>query len=248
MRWHNIIKFRRPRTTRLYSLDGDARLHGFGQWGATSIPKDQLEFSDYWMRIGKWNQPAHELIRDLGNGCQLFRHRPVLDPDIAIAKLEIKFYWGPEELQDIMVGAHYIHASEAARDVINAVDPGAHQFFPVPFVNKQGEPWTEQTFFAMVIGPLVKTPPRSMAKLVQQRPPKSSHKLRSPKLAMLNAAEHRQSLFDEFPIWGIPFGADLVWNQEVMNAFRAAGLKGLDLIEPGMSEGDGRAVNIVDMD
>lgn len=233
--------------TRIYSLDGDANLHGPGQWSMDALPQNQLEFSNYWSRIGHWNQPDHELIQDLGNGCRLLRHRAVTVPDVAIAKMQIKFRRGPEELQDIMPGPRYMHVSEAARDVIEAADPGAHQFFPVPFLDKNGDPWTNQTFFAMVVGPRVEVPVGSEARLASRRPPTTTYKLLGNDLAILNAAEHRQWLFNEFPIWGIPYCADLCWNQDVMDAFHAAGLKGLDLIEPGMTEGEGRTVNIIDM-
>ena len=215
----------------IYHLDGVGDPHGVEHLLQTLAEPMALDHSNYWL-MPKFRGSENEFVEDLASGATLQRHWQVEDPKLAFPTLRFAFKHPPFTVPDIMVGQKCPTVSAKARDVIERLDPGQHQFHRLSIVDVNDAEWTEQELFAFVPGRQILFEDPIFDSKGRVALPRSSSVIANDGLSVVENTPGLARTIEAFPFWTGTFDQGSVyWNEACMQAMLDAGLVGIKLIE-----------------
>ena len=159
-------------------------------------------------------------------GVQVYAPQIPEEPGTAFPDIRQQARRTPEPLPDIFAPRRYPIVSEDFMAVVQDIDPGMHKFFPCLAYGEDGRPISSKRYYHFWIERIVKvTAPEASEN------PASNLEMPS-EFRFVNATQEIGRYLADLPIWTERVNFEPVFfSQEMRDAFKAAGLTGLEEYE-----------------
>lgn len=159
---------------------------------------------------------------DVPDGFELYKPSPLESPGEAFPNIKTSHEADRIVLPDITAPGTYPVVTERFKKVVEQVDPGVHDFVPCLAYGPDGRPISDQPLYHFWIERIVVFRGDEPTKA-----PDSTLRLTAA-YRFLNASEAAFSYLADLPIWCDRMNCTpIFFSEEVMTAFKAAGLTGL---------------------
>lgn len=214
----------------IYRFQTFVRSTRFKWLDINNLSRDQLPpgvsldmvFSNNWL-----HQLEREFHQD-GVGCEVYK-APLLAPWKVPTELHVKLKSIP--MLDIYKLDQDIFLSHRAREVIDAIDPGVHQYMPLRVYDQSGEELTDQPYYYLHIRRFVRvTGVKSVDEFQCNK--RKFYLSDSEKEWQLGIENHPEIMgfLDTLPLWKNDKNLRMFYlDQKLLDAVRAAELTGFDL-------------------